>query len=87
MLFFVLIISVQKAPAMGSKPDVPMVSPQQAQSMMANPEVIIVDVREPVSWKKSQNKIRGAVREDPTKNVTEWAEKYPKDKILIFYCA
>ncbi len=74
-------------PAMGEKPNVPMVSPEQLQSMMANPEVIVIDVREPVSWSKSQTKIRGAVREDPTKEIPEWAKKYPKEKTLVFYCA
>lgn len=82
-----ILLFLQEVPAMGNKPDVPTVSPEQLQSMMDNPEVIIVDVREPVSWSKSQMKIRGAVREDPTKDINEWAKKYPKEKTLIFYCA
>jgi len=39
-----------------------------------------------MDWTGSDLKIRGAVREDPLA-VDSWANKYPKDKTLVFYCA
>jgi len=53
---------------------------------LGNPDVIIVDVRTGKDWKGSQLRIKGANREDP-KQFKSWADKYPKDKILVLYCA
>ena len=63
------------------------ISKEQLLSMMENPEVVILDVRESGSWKDSRFKIKGAVREDPEKDVQGWFDKYPKDKTLVFYCS
>jgi hypothetical protein len=62
-------------------------SKEQLLSMMGNPQVLILDVRESGSWKESRFKIKGAVREDPEKDVQGWFDKYPKDKALVFYCS
>jgi rhodanese-related sulfurtransferase len=48
--------------------------------------LIIIDVRYGKDWTDSDLKIRGAVREDP-EAFDSWANKYPKDKTLLFYCA
>lgn len=53
--------------------------------MLGNPDVIILDVRLSNDWDRSEWKIRGAIREDPEENLKTWAEKYPKDKTLVFY--
>jgi hypothetical protein len=45
---------------------------------------IVVDVRIADDWKKSDLKIKGAIREDPEKDYRVWASKYPKDKTLVF---
>jgi len=55
--------------------------------MLSNTNIVIIDVRLDEEWKKSEWKIQGAVREDPEKDVKNWAGKYPKDKTLVFYCA
>jgi rhodanese-related sulfurtransferase len=47
---------------------------------------IVVDVRLGTDWAGSDLKIKGAVREEP-EAVESWANKYPKDKTLVFYCA
>ena len=65
---------------------VPRMTQQEAKSMLGNPEVIIIDVRAPKDWNASDSKIKGAVREDPS-NISSWADKYPKEKTLLFYCA
>ena len=65
---------------------VPRMTQQEAKSMLGNPEVIIIDVRAPKDWNASDSKIKGAIREDPS-NISSWADKYPKEKTLLFYCA
>ena len=68
-------------------PEVPKISKEKLLSLMENPEVIVLDVREGGSWKDSRYKIRGAVREDPEKDVQGWFDKYPRGKTLVFYCS
>ena len=69
-----------------SEGDTVMALQEQAKSMLGNPEVIFIDVRAPKDWNAPGSKIKGAVREDPS-NISSWAEKYPKEKTLLFYCA
>ena len=58
---------------------------EELKSLLGNPGVIILDVREPGDWNKSREKIAGAAREDPEKDIKTWADKYPKAKTLVFY--
>ena len=67
--------------------DVPRITKEELKAKLGKPEVIIIDVRATKDWNRSQEKIQGAVREDPEKKVKPWAKKYPQDKTLIFYCA
>jgi len=62
------------------------ITQQDAKSLLGNPEVIFIDVRAPKDWNSSGSKIKGAVREDPS-NISGWADKYPEEKTLLFYCA
>ena len=73
--------------AMGKGAEVPLVTKEQLFSMLGKPDVVILDVRESGSWKRSKQKIQGAVREEPEKGIQEWADKYPKEKTLVFYCS
>jgi 3-mercaptopyruvate sulfurtransferase SseA len=73
--------------AMGKGVEAPRVSKEQLLSMMEKPDVVILDVRESESWKESKQKIRGAVREAPEKDIQGWLDKYPKEKTLVFYCS
>ncbi len=66
--------------------EVPRITKEELRNLLGNPDVIVLDVRTGASWKEDKLKIKGAVREDP-KEVSSWAPKYPKDKILVFYCA
>ncbi len=65
--------------------EVPRMTKEELRSLLGNPGVIIVDVRIEEHWKESKGKIQGAVREDPEKDIDTWADKYPKDKTLVFY--
>ena len=66
--------------------EVPRMTKEELKSKLDNPDVVIVDVRVGKDWKGSEFKIKGAVRENPSE-LSSWAEKYPKDKTLVLYCA
>lgn len=77
--FSLLLFSVSCATA-------PRMSKEELKSQLDNENVIIIDVRTEGDWKKSDNKVKGAVREN-AKKLESWASKYPKDKTLVLYCA
>jgi hypothetical protein len=87
MISFLLGGLAQTGLAMGKGTESARITKEQLFSMMGNPDVIILDVREPGSYKASQWKIKGAVREDPLRDVKVWAEKYPREKTLVLYCS
>ncbi len=66
---------------------VPKMTKEELRSIMNRPDVVVIDVRIDQDWAASGEKIKGAVREDPEKDVKTWASKYPKDKTLVFYCS
>ena len=66
--------------------DIPRMTKEELKAMMDDAKVIIVDVRTNPEWNMSKVKIKGAVREDPTK-VKSWIEKYSPDKTFVFYCS
>ncbi len=66
--------------------DAPRMTKDELKAIMGNPDLLIIDVRYGKDWTDSDLKIKGAIREDP-KAFDSWASKYPKDKILVFYCA
>jgi rhodanese-related sulfurtransferase len=66
---------------------VPRMTKEELKPLLGNPDVIIIDVRVEDEWKEAKWKIQGAVREDSEKDIDSWANKYPKDKTLVFYCS
>ena len=66
--------------------EVPRISIERAKQMLASTDVVIIDVRTAKSWWRSTTKIENAVREEPA-SLERWAQKYSKDKTLIFYCS
>jgi hypothetical protein len=72
---------------MGENLEVPRITKEKLLPMMGSPDLVILDVREASHWKDSKWKIKGAIREDPEEDVITWAEKIPKDKTLVLYCA
>ena len=83
-IIFLIIISRTVVSAADNDENVPAISVHQVQHLLNNPDVIIIDVRKYRNWWRSSKKVLSAVREDPSK-VDEWAQKYPRDKSLIFY--
>jgi hypothetical protein len=66
--------------------EVPRISIERTKQMLSNPDVVIIDVRTAKTWWRSTTKIKNAVREE-SGTLERWAEKYPKEKTLIFYCS
>ena len=66
--------------------EVPRMTKEELKTNLDDPDVVIVDVRVGKDWKGSEFKIKGAVRGNPTE-FSSWAEKYPKGKTLVLYCA
>jgi hypothetical protein len=57
---------------------------EELKPLLGNPEVIIVDGRSASDYKRSQEKIEGAVREEPV-NVKTIMDRYPKNKTFVLY--
>ncbi len=87
-IFFVCLLILGHRPVLvaADKNTVPRISAAQVKQMIGLPETVIIDVRRSRNWWRSSKKILTAVREDPSK-VDKWAQKYAKDKTLIFYCS
>lgn len=65
---------------------VPRISKDELKAKLGSLDIILIDVRAKNDWEKSDEKITGAVRMDPSA-VDAWAAKLPKDKEIILYCA
>jgi hypothetical protein len=83
-IIFLLIFSSTGFSAADNEKNVSAISVHQVKQLLNNSDTIIIDVRKYRNWWRSSKKILSAVREEPSK-VDQWAQKYPKDKSLIFY--
>jgi len=75
--------------AMGTsaaKGEVPRMTKEELKAKLGAPELVVLDVRAEQDWKSGEGKIAGAVRENPG-SLEQWAANYPKEKILVLYCA
>ena len=83
-LLFVMVAAC--APVWAAEDKTPRMLPEELKAMLGSPDLVIIDVRSGGAWRVSRQKIKGAVREDP-EDPRPWADKYSKDKVLVFYCA
>jgi rhodanese-related sulfurtransferase len=58
----------------------------ELKARLGSPDIIVLDVRTDRDWANSEQKIKGALRENP-KAFEQWAAKYPRDKTFVLYCA
>lgn len=65
---------------------VPRIPKDELKAKLGSPGMVLIDVRTENDWKKSNEKITGAIRMDP-EAVDSWAATLPKDKEIILYCA
>ncbi len=69
----------------GESQDIPRMTKEQLKARLGDANLTIVDVRTPKDYDNSSHKIKGAVRENPM-DVNFWAP-YPKDRVIVLYCA
>jgi rhodanese-related sulfurtransferase len=82
----IILFMVGGCTTLAKSTDAPRMTKEELKAKLGDPNFIVVDVRFGTDWTGSDLKIKGAVREDPGA-VESWANKYPKDKTLVFYCA
>ena len=82
----VILFMVVGCTTLAKSTDAPRMTKEELKAMLGNADLVIIDVRYGMDWTGSDSKIKGAVREDP-EAVDSWANKYPKDKTLVLYCA
>jgi rhodanese-related sulfurtransferase len=74
------------ASLVGGAEEITGISTEQLKGSLTKPGLVIIDVRAVHDWDASQWKIQGAQRQVPAK-VKEWMAQYPKDKVIVLYCA
>jgi hypothetical protein len=72
--------------ALAAPPQADPITKEELRPLLGRPDVVLIDMRFGHDWNDATLKIKGAVREDPMKP-GQWLDKYPKDKMIIFYCA
>ena len=64
----------------------PRITKEELKAVLENSKVIIADDRSAADWTSSEYMIKGALRVAPGEEET-WAARYPKDEMIVFYCA
>ena len=86
VIFVLALTNIFTFVALGMSGDLPVITKEDLNAMLGKKDVVVLDVRMDVEWQSSDFKIKGAVWENAT-DVEIWANKYPKDKTLVLYCA
>jgi hypothetical protein len=91
LAFTILLLSVFLQTALNAETvsgleNVPRMTREQLKAQLGNSGFVIIDVRSTHDWEESNTKIKGAIRENPSRLDT-WVNNYPKDKTIILYCA
>ena len=66
--------------------DAPRMTKEELKAMLDSPNLVVIDVRTQGDLQESDLRIKGSVREDPDA-FDSWANKYPKEKTILLYCA
>jgi len=83
LLFAFALVCAGAAPGWA---DAPRMTKEELKPLLGKDEVVVIDVRAGGDWAGSDEKIFGAVREEPGAEGA-WASRYGKDKTLVLYCA
>ena len=81
-----LLSMINHPPSTGSEGDSIRITADELKGMLGRSDLVVMDVRDPINWSKSDRRIPGAVRED-SENVSAWAASYSKEKMIVLYCA
>ena len=82
----VLVIMIINPVASAATDTAPLMEPEQLKAKLDQPDLVILDVRIVSDGRKSDLKISGASRVDPH-DVSSWSDKFPKDALVVVYCA
>ena len=94
-MFLLMFVAAVCLTGMGKRPavktaktakEVQRMTTEELKARLGDADLMVIDVRTEGDWKESDQKIAGAVREDPAVLDT-WAGKYPMEKTLVLYCA
>jgi len=66
--------------------EVPLISPDDLKPGVCSPNLTVIDVLAPADWEASDPKIKCVVRGDPH-DMASWAQKYPRYRDIVLYCA
>ena len=84
LLYVIMLIFITAGTS--SAEDLALIEPEQLKAKLDQPDLVILDVRIVSDWKRSDRKIRGALRVDPH-DVSSWANKFSKDNVVAVYCS
>jgi rhodanese-related sulfurtransferase len=65
---------------------VPRMTKEELKALLGDPNLVVLDVRTQGDWTPTEEKITGAIRENPD-GFESWAATYSKEKTLVLYCA
>ena len=65
-------------------PEMPRITKEELKDLLGNPGVVLLDCRPEEQWSTSEQKLPGAIHENPLE-VTSWASKYSKESKIIIY--
>lgn len=82
LIILVLLVALH---ASAAEEDIRRIPKEEVKELLGKPGVTLIDVRYDDSWKKSDMKIAGAVREHPNE-IGSWVAKYDKNSTIILYC-
>lgn len=85
-LLAVLVFLTGFLPPAYAQETVPSTSQEILLDRLDDPSLVILDARLTKDWRKSDIKIKGAVRVDPH-DVSSWIGNYSKDKKIVVYCS
>jgi rhodanese-related sulfurtransferase len=84
-----VVVAVLLAPmgaCLAQQEEAPRIDKDALKGMLGDAKLVLIDVRTPKDWAAGDNKIKGAVHQDPNK-VAQWGKILPKDKQFVLYCA
>ena len=84
-LLFVILSIVMTAGSAGAA-DKALIEPETLKAKLDQPDLVILDARIISYWKRSDRKIKGALRVDPH-DVSSWANKFSKNSYVVVYCS
>ena len=65
-------------------PEVPRITKEELKDLLGKPDVVLLDCRPDEQWNTAEQKLPGAIHENPLATES-WASKYSKDAKIIIY--